>query len=305
MRKSEQQILKEYNSKGALERLGIQLRDNVAILGNGLSFGLANRVAQGVTGASDEALENYEREQRIRTGLMGDVANVAGMLVGGKGVLSAGRGAIKAARAAPTAARLATTAGPATAARYLTGRAGPGLVPVAAPVSRAAMGKGALGALGGLGLVGYSAAGRMDDTPTGAPAAEPAVVTEAVDQALAQPAGDTKITAQDRAMDAINAILARPHTMREFQAATAALPGVAASTAGKQSDKDKVFGTAMGISEALYQYELEQIAQKLTGDAKDQAVLAATEKYRRNLLETVGADPLKQAVAEAAQAAGE
>ncbi len=109
-------------------------------------------------------------------------------------------------------------------------------------------------------------------------------------------------------MQAIDAILSRPHTPQEFQAATSALPGVAASVAGRQSDKDKVFGTVAGIYDTLYRTELDA-AMKLPSDtksaqeAKDAAILKITEKYGQKLSGLVGADPSKQALAMAMQQA--
>jgi len=298
MAKTNAQIMAEYDAKSPLAKLGIAAKDIASIAGNALSFGGANRFAQWMTGASDQQVADYEREQRVRAGLAGDVANVGGMVYGGKGVLNLARGGINAVRAAPAAVELASTAGPATALRYLTGTAGPGLVPAAAPVSRMALAKGA----GILGLLGLSAAGRQEDTPAAAAKPAPATTTAAVNEALTSTPAAAPVTAQDRALSAINSILSRPHTLQEFQAATGALPGVAAVST-KQTNRDKVFGAASGIADTLYQAELEQ-AGKLTGDAKDQAVLQATENYRRNLLETLGVDPSKQALAALMAQAG-
>ena len=109
------------------------------------------------------------------------------------------------------------------------------------------------------------------------------------------------ITPQDRAMAAIDTLLRGPFTLREFNAATGALPGIAA-TSTKQSNKDKLYGTASNLSDSLYAAELAQ-ASKLTGAARDEAVLSATEKYRQQLLETLGVDASKQALLRLAQQA--
>lgn len=125
----------------------------------------------------------------------------------------------------------------------------------------------------------------------------PKVQAETVPQNAVAAASSKTATPQDRAMAAIDTILSQPFTMREFETATGALPQVASSSA-KVSNKDKVFGTASGIADTLYQAELGQAA-KLTGEAKDAAVLKATENYQRNIQGLLGVDASKQALADA------
>lgn len=98
-------------------------------------------------------------------------------------------------------------------------------------------------------------------------------------------------------MAAIDTILSQPFTMREFETAAGALPQVASANA-KITPKDKVYGTASGIADTLYQAQLAQAA-KLTGDAKDAAVMKATENYQRNINGILGVDPSKAALAAA------
>lgn len=291
MARSNAEIQREYASKGTLAKIGIAADDLVRIAAGGITGGLLDQVLGG---------NNAEltQEARVRAGLAGDVTNVAGMAAGLKGAGTALKGTVGAVRAAPTAAAVAQSAGPAAALRFLTNTAGPGLVPVAAnAVSKGALAKGA----GLLGLLGLSIAGRQDP---GTPAAAPAVARATPQPAAAAPKPTAKpvITPQDRAMAAIDTILSQPFTLREFETATGALPVVASATTKGGTAKDKVFSSAAGIADMLYQAQLAQ-ASKLTGDARDQAVYDATEKYRANLLETLGIDPSKQALADAMAAA--
>lgn len=116
---------------------------------------------------------------------------------------------------------------------------------------------------------------------------------------LPAPSGNTPttITPQEQSAAAISAILSKPFTLGAFKTATGALPDIATANGIKITNKDKVYGAASSVTDAIYQAELAQ-AQKLTGDAKDAAVLATTEKYRKNLLEINNVDPSKAALAD-------
>lgn len=255
MAKTNAQINAEFSAKSPLEKLGIAGSDIVRIAASGLTGGLVDTVAGG---------DNVERtrEARVRAGLAGDAVNVGGMVLGLKGAGAALRGGYNAVRALPVAA-----------------------------TSPAALAKGA----GVLALLGTSVAGRQEDTPAAKPA--PATTKAAVDKSLASgsQAEAAKVTPQDRALQAIDAILSRPHSLNEFTAATNALPGVAAVST-KQSSRDKIFGAVASLSDTLYAAELAN-AEKLTGEARDAAVLKATENYKNNLLAPLGVDPTKQALA--------
>lgn len=279
--KSNAQIQQEYQALPFLNQLATAGNDLVRIGASGVTGGLVDRL-QG----QDQV--EATREARVRAGLAGDVVNVGGMALGAKGALTAAKGAISAARALPTAISLVPTAGPVTAARYLTGTAGPGLVPMAAPLTRGAVAKGA--AL--LGALGLSVAGRQDNTVTPpepvAAAPKPSASKAAI--ATAQP------TVQDQARAAVSAVLSQPFTLRGLQAATGALPNIAGSEF-KQTSKDRGIATANAVVDTLYQNELTAAMQNPAGAARDKAVALATQNYLNNLRQNSGADPMKQLTA--------
>lgn len=97
-------------------------------------------------------------------------------------------------------------------------------------------------------------------------------------------------------MTAIEDILSRPHTLQEFQAATGALPGVAASIKPVQSRKDIALGTVLDANAALY-------ASEAAAAKTDEEKLQALERARSRTLEALGIDPSKQAMAALLQQA--
>lgn len=291
MPKTNAQIQQDFSKMPALKQLGVAALDLASIAGNSLSFGGANKLAQAVTGASDEQLADYERAQRVRAGLAGDVVNVAGMVRGGGLALGGAKKAVDVARALPTAVALVPTAGLGTAARYAAGTAGKGLVPAAAKVTKA----GAAKAAGVLGLLGLSAAGRQDDTVASAPATPAQAIKSAMDQG--RKSQMRELTPQERTLAALDTILRQPFSIDDLSTVAGALPGVAGA-ASKVSQKDMLYGKASSVTDELYKANLAA-ASKLTDQAaRDKAILDITENYRRNLLGALNVDPSKEALAE-------
>lgn len=291
--KSNAQIQQEYAALPFLNQLGVAGRDLVRVGESGLTGGLLDRAM-----GPDQVEET--RQAAVRAGLAGDVANVAGMVTGLKGAGAVAKGVVGAARALPTALSLVPTAGIGTAARYLTGTAGPGVVPVAAPIAASTLGKGA----GVLGLLGLAASQRQDATnatpvapAAPAVAAAPANAAQAA-AALAQP------SPQEQALAAAGALLQGPVSYRQFAAVANALPNIAASTF-KQTNKDKAVGIANSIADQTFQNE-SAAAMALGTDAARQTALAkARDNYLASLRQNSGANPLQQALGAQLAAAGD
>lgn len=289
--KTNAQIQQDFANMPTLQQFGTAAKDTGRIIASGLSGTLANDLVGG-----DEAV----REARVRAGIVGDVANVGSMVLGVKGLGAAAKGLSAAARTVPAAIGVARSGAPAAAAKLVLGRAPAALVPAAT----AKVTKGGLTKAGGIAaLLGLSIAGRQDPTVT-TPAATPAqAVKSALDQG--RKSQQRELTPQERTLAALDSVLREGFTMRDLQTVAGALPGVVGA-APKASQKDAIFGRAAGTADALYQANLAA-AQQLTDQAtRDKAIMEATEGYRRNLIETLGVDPSKQALAELiAQQSGE
>lgn len=259
MAKSNDEIRREYAARSIPGQIGQAALDIANIGGNALAFGLPNRIAETVMGAPSGAADEVTRQARVRAGLAGDVANVAGMVRGGGLALGGAKNVVSAVRAAPVAATLARTAGLPTAARYLTGTAGAGLVPAAAKAgAKATAGTLAKGA-GVLGLLGLSVAGRQeagDASAVRAPAAKSAAA--ATPKPAKREITIADATAQDRAMAFLNNVLSKPLTLGEYERAAGTLP-VVASVGTKQPRIADVAGQrALEQSQILFQNEIDQ-----------------------------------------------
>ena len=284
MPKSNEQIRREYNAKSLPSQLGIAADDLVRIAVGGLSGGMVDQALGG---------DNVERtrEARVRAGITGDVANVGGMALGLKGGGAAIKSTVGAARAAPTAMSLVPKAGLPTALRYLTGTAGPGLVPAA---SRAVTLKGA-GKLAGLaGLLGLSIAGRQDDTP--AVAVKPAAPAQAKTVATKAPAAAERgPTPFERQLAFVDSMFRGPLTLREAQAASGMLP----APPKPQTDKDAAFGDTAAISRAIFQNDINNAIEKgKTDPAAGQELTAkALEQRFARQAALFGTNPMNLAYA--------
>lgn len=171
-------------------------------------------------------------------------------------------------------------------------QAAPILAPLLSPGGRAAARDFSQGLVTG-------GAARAPAAPAKAAPAKPKPTPQqAVTQALEKgsKAAPNKITPQGRAMAAISTILSQPFTIDEFNAATGALPQVAASTA-KVSNKDQLYGQYGAITDAIFQAQLAQAGQ-LAGAERDKATLDAFEARRKSLIEGLGVDPSKAALAQ-------
>lgn len=267
MPRTNQEIQQEYAGKGALAKLGIAADDIVRIAASGLTGGLIDDVLGG--GNSERT-----REARVRAGLAGDVANVGGMVAGLKGA----GGLVRAVRSIPR---------PAVA------------------LTRGAMAKGA----GVLGLLGLSVAGRQEDT---APAAVSNGRPDNTPLAKSlQVARDATLNARDwaanipeaptpaeRATAVADAILSRPHTLREAQAAVGLLPAPS-----KQTAKDRVFATYSSIADSLFAEQLAQASKISDPQKAAEAKSAATREYLRNVGAALGSSPAAMLTAEQLAAA--
>lgn len=281
--KTNAQIQQDFARMPTLQQFGTAAADLGRIAASGLSGTLANNLVGG-----DEAV----REARVRAGLVGDVANVGSMVVGAKGLGTVVKGLGAAARTVPAAAQVARSGAPLAAAKLVMGRAPAALVPAAtAKITKA----GAAKAAGVLGLLGLSAAGRQDDTVAPAPATPAQAVKSAMDQG--RKSKMRELTPQERTLAALDSVLREGFTMRDLSTVAGALPGVVGA-ASKASQKDMIYGKASSTTDELYKANLAAAAQLTDQAARDKAIQDATENYRRNLLETLGVDPSKQALAE-------
>lgn len=196
--KSNEQIRRDYAQQGVVSQLGTAADDMARIAANGITGGLV---------LDQDAV----REARVRAGLAGDIANVGGMLLGAKGVGALAKGA----RVLPAAARVASAGGLRQAVGFLSGKAGPALVPVAAGPSKMALAKAA----GALGLLGVSIAGRQDEAaPAAAPQDKPAerdgIWSE---DAAAATASSPQQSALDRLGEIINGPVSHRRLMQAVQ----------------------------------------------------------------------------------------
>jgi hypothetical protein len=283
MPKSVEQIRKEYAEQGILSKIGTAAADIANIGGNAVGFGLPNRFAEWAMGAESGAADERTREARIRAGLAGDVTNVAGQvysLVRGAGAAKSTIGAV---RAAPTAVAVGKSAGPVQAAKFLLNKAGPGVVPAAAPLSKAALAKGA----GLLGLIGLTVAGRPgDEEPV---AARPAAA--AARAAAATPEAEAVITPQDRQLAFVDTLLRGPVTLREAQAATSMLPAPAKA----QTNKDKLYGATDELAQSIFASQVAGARELAATDPVGAKAIVekATDEYYKRRIAILGVDPGK------------
>lgn len=268
MPKTNDEIRRSYGALPWYKQVGVAAADIANIAGNGVTFGQGNRFADWVLGNKPGTAANLHHEATVRAGLAGDVANVGSMLLGGRGVLAAGQKAVGAVRAAPAAVQLAKTAGPGTAARYMLGTAGPGIVPaakLAAPkLSTIAKGTGIAA------LLGLSASGRQDATPAQA-VEQPKALAKAPTIAAVAKDADRTPTPQERQLAFVDSLFRGPLTMREAQMATGMLPA-----AGKpRSSKDIVTGDAAALSQAIFQNDIANAEKLAESDPEGARALTA------------------------------
>lgn len=284
MAKSNDQIRREYAAQSIPGQIGTAVGDIANIGVNAVSGGLFNRGIAALTGASDQQLADYERVSRVRAGLAGDVANVAGMVYGAGKALQGGKAALGAVRSLPTAAAVARTAGPATAARYLTNTAGPGLVPLAtgpgAKASASVIAKGA----GVLGLLGLSVAGRQEPGDASA-VRSPAKPTAATAPAAAKQREITiaDATAQDRSMAFLNKVLGSPLTLGEFERAASTMPTIASVGAKTPRIADVAGQRALAQSELIFGAQVKAAQDALaSGDTDELGARKSVEEAFRD-----------------------
>lgn len=265
--------------------------DTINIGVNSATGGLFNRGIGALMGASGEQVDRMNQGMRQRTGVSGDLAAGIGSLYGLGKVTRAGGAVIGAARAAPTAAALVPTAGISTAARFLVGRAGPGLVPVVAATAPKA--STVLKAAAGLGIVGSSLADGMSSRVTPAAsttgvgpqgkytpeqlAAREAYIANPVESSLAAGrAATAALTPYDRQLAALDTIFKSPNaTLTDLQAATGMLPAPPRA----RTAKDTAFGQTAELSRQIYESQIASIAaQKDAGEITDAQAQLATKQ---------------------------
>lgn len=277
---------------------------------NAATGGYFNRGVGAIMGATREQVDRANQEMRAQTGTMGDIADGLGSAaLIGRGLKLAG-GAVQAARAAPTAVALARSAGPGTAARFLAGRAGPGLVPVAAPMSRVAQAKAAGSVIGKVGLVGLPIAlsvadGRDDQVTTSKTGVGPqgkytqeqldarkAYLAERANKPFADDpnhidltdpvtralmvgrSAPAAISPQQRQVELLSTILNSPKaTLSDLQAVTSMMP----APARPRTAKDTAFGQTAELSRQIFENQMSSIAaQKDAGDITAEQAQAMT-----------------------------
>jgi hypothetical protein len=232
------QITAAHDALPWYSRWGQNLQDLAAIGGNALSFGGANKVAQMVTGASDQRVADYEHAQRVRAGLLGDAAQAVGTVYGGGIALKAGKEALAGVRAAVPLSKVGIAKG---------------MVAEAMPSGITKM--GAAKVAGALGLAGLSYAGRQD--PTVNPMVPPTVAPAAVDPVTASLAAgrnavSAPLTPHEMMLAHLDTLLNRPMTMRAAQAISGMLPAPAKPVGPKET----LLGQTGNLSEGMYQADL-------------------------------------------------
>ena len=279
----------------ALGRAARAFGDTINIGVNAATGGLFNRGIGYLMGASPDQVDAINARMRANTGVGGDLASGIGQVYGFGKLMGAGRATIGAVRAAPQAAALVPTAGIGTAARFLTGRAGPGLVPVVAATAPKA--STVAKAAGAAGLIGLNLAAGRDGTVTPAPA--PAAAPERpVEAALA--AGRTlpaEITPYERQLAALNAIFKSPNaTLSDLQSATGMLP----ARPKPPTAKDNVLSETAALSQAIFQNDIKNAEELAKTDPEGARALTAkameAEFQRRAGL--VGLNPMNIAQAQ-------
>lgn len=264
---SNEQIRRDYAAQPWYSQLGTATTDMIKIAANGLTGNLVNRVSEKIAGAPSGAADEVLRQAKVRAGLAGDVAQVAGTVLGLKGLGGAAGGVKAAVRVAPTAMSVAKAAGPLTAAKLLINRAGPGLVALPEAMSGMAKAKGAAKLAGLAGLLGLSMSGRQEDAaaPAVAPP-EPAAEPAAAEAPLRLP------TPQERQLAELDMILRSPnHTMSDLKAVTGMLPAPLKPPTIPQAE----LGKSMELSQALYAAQVKAAQDDLTAGSIDEATARA------------------------------
>lgn len=278
----------------AVTRAARAFGDTINIGVNAATGGLFNRGIGYLMGATPEQVDNMNQGMRDRTGLGGDLANGIGQVYGVGKLWGGAKAVTGAARALPQAVSLVPTAGIGTAARFLTGRAGPGLMPVVAAAAPKA--STVAKAAGAAGLIGLSVAGGQDNTVT--PAKPVAAPEKPVEAALA--AGRTlpaEITPYERQLAALNAIFKSPNaTLTDLQSATGMLP----KPNKPASAKDNVLSETTALSQAIFQNDIKNAEELAKTDPEGARALTAkameSEFQRRAGL--VGLNPMNIAQAQ-------
>jgi hypothetical protein len=116
-------------------------------------------------------------------------------------------------------------------------------------------------------------------------------ITAALQQGRAAP---VQPTTMDRVNGAVEAILSRPFTIRQAQAAV----GMAPAAAKPPTAKDNMLTTAGGIADTLYKADLAKAAKLSDQNAKDEANIKATDRYLSVVAALTGADLTKLQFAE-------
>lgn len=269
----------------AISRAARAFGDTINVGVNALTGGYFNKGIGALVGASADQVAQADKVRRDQLGLTGDIAHgIGNAALIGRGLKVAGAG-LSAAKALPTAVTLARTAGPATALRFVTGRAGPGLVPVGGGTALRPTLKGTAATLAATAPVAASVIGGMDSTvtPQGSKSAawkdDPNHIdlTNPVNVALmAGRAAPVAITPQERQLSALDTILRSPKaTLSDLQAVTAMMP----APARRQTDKDAAFGQTAKLSRAIFDNQIASIgAQKDLGEITAEQAQAMTAK---------------------------
>lgn len=260
----------------ALGRAARAFGETINIGVNSATGGLFNRGIGYLMGATPQQVEQMNQGFRRDTGTGGNLAAGVGQIYGAGKVFGAGKAALGAVRAAPTAVALVPTAGIGTAARFLAGRAGPGLVPVAARALPKA--STVAKAAAGLGVLGLNMTDGLDSTTPAPAAAAPEKPVEAALAAgrVAEPA----VTPYDRQLAALNAILQSPNmTLSDLQSATNMLP----KQPKPPTAKETIMGETAKRFDALFKRDMAAAgddpvlgAKAMEADANRWAALAGT-----------------------------
>lgn len=276
----------------AVRRAARAFGDTINVGVNAATGGLLNRGIGYLMGATPDQVATVNARTRANTGVAGDLASGVGQLYGLGKAWGAGKAAVGAARAAPQAVALIPTAGVGTAARFLTGRAGPGLVPKAAMSAPKA--STVAKAAGAAGLIGLNLAAGRDDSVTPAPAVAEQPVEAALAAGRSLPA---EITPYERQLAALNAIFKSPNaTLTDLQSATGMLP----ARPKPPTAKDNALSESAALSQAIFQNDIKNAEELARTDPEGARALTAkameAEFQRRAGL--VGLNPMNLAQAQ-------
>lgn len=121
-------------------------------------------------------------------------------------------------------------------------------------------------------------------------AATPAAATAKA----AEPSRAQKV--QNRILDQILGVLSRPHSMREFNAVTGALPNAFAGTPKAPSASDTLLSDVAAQSRAIFEMQVAQAQQravegKITEQERNAEILGYMQEYQQQGANLVGANP--------------